>query len=63
MATIKNDQTLLYCHFNKIKGPGTSFHSPALSSKLVANVHINASFLDDCIKIHKLQPDDSNIQS
>ena len=34
MSTIKNDQILLYCHFNKIiKEPGTSFRSPALSQK------------------------------
>ena len=36
MSTIKNDQILPYCHFNKIiKGPGTSFQSPALSQKHV----------------------------
>ena len=36
---MKNDQTLLYCHFNKIiKGPGTSFQSPLLSQKYVRNV-------------------------
>ena len=29
---------MLYCHFNKIiKGPGTSFQSPALSQKHVRN--------------------------
>ena len=34
MSTIKNDQILLYCHFNKIiKGPGTSFHSPKTCQK------------------------------
>ena len=39
MSTIKNRQILLYCHFNKIiKGPGTSFQSPALSQKHVINV-------------------------
>ena len=32
-------QVSLYCHFNKImKGPGTSFQSPALSEKHVRNV-------------------------
>ena len=30
MSTIKNAQMSPYCHFNKIiKGPGTSFQSPA----------------------------------
>ena len=39
MSTIKNDQISLYCHFNKIiKGPGTSFQSPAFSQKHVRNV-------------------------
>ena len=39
MSTIKNGQISLYYHFNKIiKGPGTSFHSPALSQKHVRNV-------------------------
>ena len=39
MSTIKNGQILLYCHFNKIiKGPGTSFQSPALSQKHVRKV-------------------------
>ena len=39
MFTIKNDQILLYCHFNKIvKGPGTSFQSPVLSQKHVRNI-------------------------
>ena len=38
MSTIKNGQILLYCCFNKIiKGPGTSFQSPALSQKYVRN--------------------------
>ena len=38
MPTIKNSQILPYCHFNKIiKGPGTSFQSPALSQKHVRN--------------------------
>ena len=38
MSTIKNGQILLYCYFNKIiliKGPGTSFQSPALNQKHV----------------------------
>ena len=39
MSTIKNDLILLYCHFNKIiKGPGTSFQSPALSKKTAKDV-------------------------
>ena len=45
MSTIKNGQILLYCHFNKIiKGPGTSFQSPALNQKHDRNV---------CYKFHK----------
>ena len=36
MSTIKSDQILLYCHFNKtIKGIGTSFQSPALKQMFV----------------------------
>ena len=39
MSTIENGQILLYCHFIKIiKGPGTSFQSPAWSQKHVSNV-------------------------
>ena len=39
MPTIKNDQISLYCHFDKIiKGPVTSFQSPALSQKHVRNI-------------------------
>ena len=39
MSTIKNDQILLYCHFNKIvKEPGTSFQSQAFSQKHVKNI-------------------------
>ena len=39
MSTINNGQTLLCSHFNKIiKGPGTSFQSPALSQKHVRNL-------------------------
>ena len=39
MSTIKNGQISLYCHFNKIiKGPGTSFQSPAFSQKHVRNI-------------------------
>ena len=38
MSTIKNGQISLYCHFNTIIGPGTSFQSPALSQKHVRNV-------------------------
>ena len=47
MSTIKNDQILLYCHFNKIiKGPGTSFKTPELSQKHVRNVcHMMQQYL------------------
>ena len=39
MSTNKNDQILIYCHFNKIvKGPETSFQSAALNPKHVRNV-------------------------
>ena len=39
MSTIKNDQISLYCHFDEIiKGPGTSFQSPALSQKHAGNI-------------------------
>ena len=38
MSTIKNDQTLLYCCFNKIKKEQARFQSPALSQKHVGNV-------------------------
>ena len=39
MPTIKNGQILLYCHFSNImKGPGTSFQSPALSQKHVGKI-------------------------
>ena len=39
MSTIKDEQISLYYYFNKIiKGPGTSFQSPALSQKHVRNV-------------------------
>ena len=38
MSAIKNDQNLLYCHFNKIiKEAGTSFQPPAFSQKHVSN--------------------------
>ena len=34
MSAIKNDQILIYYHFNKVmKGTGTSFQSPALCQK------------------------------
>ena len=41
MSTIKNGQISLYCHFNKIiKGPVTSFQSPAFKRyKHKCNVH------------------------
>ena len=36
---MKNGQISLYCHFNKIiKGPGTSFQSPALNLRHIRNV-------------------------
>ena len=39
MSTIKNGQFSLYCHLNKIiKGPRTSFQSPALIQKHVKYV-------------------------
>ena len=39
MSTMKNGQISLYYCFNKIiKGPGTSFQSPALSQKHVRNI-------------------------
>ena len=39
MSTIKNGQTLLFCHFDKIiKWPGTSFQSPALTQINAGNV-------------------------
>ena len=38
-VNIKNDQSSLYCHFNKIiKGPGASFQSAALSQKHARNI-------------------------
>ena len=47
MSTIKNDQISLYRHFNKIiKGPGTSFQSPALSQKHVINICHTALVFD-----------------
>ena len=40
---MKNGQILLYCRFNKIiKGPGTSFQSPALNQKHIRNVYHTA---------------------
>ena len=45
MSAIKNDYIQLYWHFNKIiKGPGTSFKSPALSEKHVTNVCHTAQY-------------------
>ena len=39
MSSIKNDQSSLFCHFNKIiKGPGASFQSPKLSQKHVRDI-------------------------
>ena len=46
MSTIRNGQILLYCHFNKdLKGPGTSFQSPAFSQKYVRNICHTAHYL------------------
>ena len=51
MSSIKNDQISLHSHFDKIiKGPWTSFQSPALSQKHVRNIfHTANQFL---IKFH-----------
>ena len=50
MSTIKNGQILLYFRFNKIiKGPGTSFQSPALSQKNVRNVFSYSTLVFDPI--------------
>ena len=39
MSFIKNDQILLYCHFNKIiKRTRTRFQSPAFSQNHVRNI-------------------------
>ena len=47
---MKNGQIMLYCYFNEIiKGPGTSFQSPALSQKHIRNVSHTAHYL---IKFH-----------
>ena len=36
----KDGQISLYCHYNKtVKGPGTSFQSPAMSQRHVRNVN------------------------
>ena len=43
MSAVKNGQISLYFYFNKIiKGPGTSFQSPALRQKHVRNVCLTA---------------------
>ena len=43
MSTIKIDQILLFCHFNKIiRGLGTSLQSSALMQKYVRNVYYTA---------------------
>ena len=46
MSAIKNDPISPYCRFNKIiKGPGTSFQSPAVTQKHVRSVcHATQSF-------------------
>ena len=39
MSTFKDNQTSIYCHFNKMtERPGSSFQSPALRQKHVRNV-------------------------
>ena len=55
MSTIKNDPISPYCHFNKIiKGPGTSFQSPAVTQKHVRSVcHTTQSFDQISFKIQK----------
>ena len=47
MSDIKKGLISLYCHFNEIlKGPGTSFQSPALCHNYVRNVfHIAHQYL------------------
>ena len=58
MSTIKNGQISLYYHFNKIiKGPGTSFHSPALSQNMLEMFSIQhtsswANFILIILRIH-----------
>ena len=43
MSTMKNGQISLYCRFDKImKGPGTSFQSPAMNQKHIRNVYHTA---------------------
>ena len=43
MSPSKNDQILLYCHFNEIiKAPGTSFQYPELSRTHVRNKCLSA---------------------
>ena len=47
MSTIKNEQILLYCHFNEIiKGPETSFQSFVLSQEYVRNICYTYDALD-----------------
>ena len=50
MLIIKNDQISLYCDFNKIiKGPGTSFPSPAVNQNHVRNVFSYSTLVFDQI--------------
>ena len=52
---MKNGQILIYCHFNKIiKGPGTSFQSPALSqtSTICGNTYDDVTIFEICV-FHK----------
>ena len=52
MSTIKNEQILLYCHFNEIiKGPETSFQSFVLSQEYVRNICYTYDALD-LVKFH-----------
>ena len=59
MSTIKNSQILVYCHFNKIiKGPETSFQSPALSQNMlemfvIQYISIGTSFNVVVLRIQK----------
>ena len=53
MSTIKNGQISLYCHFNKIiKGPETSFQSPALRQKHVRDCFSYSTLVFDHVYFH-----------
>ena len=54
MSVIKNGQNSLYRHFNKIiKGPGTSFQSPALTQKHVRIVCHTPNLILIVLKVQK----------